>query len=152
MNSPNYFGSFCGKSSGSREEAKVAHVFSSRSSRELSREAAGRKDPCGSIKMIRLCARTAHFNLCTVSWFCSSWSSSDHIRTVLLPQVANRHLHGRKIPDRSPRQKWLPDTSVFSLVWTRSSYRYISVSSVTVVFSSLWVYHGEFRHSTLATC
>lgn len=110
MNSPNYFGSFCGKSSGSREEAMVAHMCPSRSSRELSREAAGRKDPCGSIKMIHWCAHTANFNLCTVSRFCSFWSSSDHSCTVLLQQVANRHLHGRKIPGRSPRQKWLPDT------------------------------------------
>lgn len=41
---PNYFGSFCGQFFGSREERKVAHVFSSRSSRELSSEVAGRKD------------------------------------------------------------------------------------------------------------
>lgn len=53
---PNYFGSFCGKSLGSREERKIAHMFSSRSSRELSSEAAGRKDPCGSVKMICPCA------------------------------------------------------------------------------------------------
>lgn len=149
---PNYFGSFCGKSFESREERKVAHMFSSHSSWELSSEAAGRKDPCGSVEILCPCARIPHLNLCPISHFCSSWTSSNHSSTILIHRRANRHLHGRKIPDRSPRQNWLPSTCMFLLFWTRSSYRYISVSSVTVSFLFMCIYRCEFSHSALATC
>lgn len=60
---PDYFGSFCGKSFGSREERKVAHMFSSRSSWELSSEAASKTDPCECGEIICPCPHTS-FNLC----------------------------------------------------------------------------------------
>lgn len=44
---PDYFGSICGKSDGSREGRKVVPMFSSRNSWELSGEVAGRKDRVG---------------------------------------------------------------------------------------------------------
>lgn len=71
---PNYFGSLCRKSVESREERRVAHMFSSYNSCKLRSEAAGRKDLCGSIKMLCLCANTSThaFNLCIVSHFRSS--------------------------------------------------------------------------------
>lgn len=55
---PNYFGSVSGKSVESREERKVAHMFSSHNSYTLRSEAAGRKDPCGSVNMLCPCANT----------------------------------------------------------------------------------------------
>lgn len=55
---PNYFGSVSGKSVESREERKVAHTVSSHNSYTLRSEAAGRKDPCGSVNMLCPCANT----------------------------------------------------------------------------------------------
>lgn len=58
---PNYFGSLCGKSVESGGERKVVHKFSSHSSYEFQSETAGRKDLCGSVKMLCPCANTLTF-------------------------------------------------------------------------------------------
>lgn len=47
-------------------------TFSSHNSHELRSEDAGRKDLNGSVKMSCQCADTHDFNLCLVSYFCSS--------------------------------------------------------------------------------
>ena len=95
---PNYFGSFCGKSDGSRDRRKVAPMFSSHNSWDLRGEAAGRKGPCGSVKVHCPCAHVHDFDLCVVSRFCSSWSIETIVSTILIPQMATRQMNGRKIP------------------------------------------------------
>lgn len=69
---PNYFGSFCGKSVESREERKVAHMFSSPNSCKLRSEAAGRKDLCGAESVLCPCADAHDLNPSVVSHFHSS--------------------------------------------------------------------------------
>lgn len=65
---------------------------------QIVREASGQKNLRGSVNMLYPCANTRDFNLCIVSHFHSSWSTSDHSSTILIQQMVNRWLKGRKTP------------------------------------------------------